>query len=88
MLPPPPGTLDLNVFGFMESYEEGYSPNYIDDDSRYAFGRQPSAAVWNLARVADALTGTPFVADSEPDRDTWYRFRRKLRAGPEAPGHR
>ena len=34
-------TNDLNVFGFMEHFDGGYTPNQIDDESMYAFDAQP-----------------------------------------------
>ncbi|KNC87442.1 hypothetical protein SARC_00425 [Sphaeroforma arctica JP610] len=50
-------TLDLNVFGFQEAYDEAYVPNFIDDEARYAFGNQAHVMLWNLERLADALSG-------------------------------
>eukprot|EP00439_Symbiodinium_sp_Y106_P062844 s1112_g9.t1 len=61
-------TVDLNVFGFLSTFDPSWQPNYIDESARYAFGEQPDIARWNLQRIADALTGTYFVADREPDR--------------------
>ena len=59
-------TIDLNVFGWLERYDEEFVPNLIDTSSRYAYGAQPHVARWNLERVADAMTGTPFLTDREP----------------------
>ncbi|CAE7335547.1 selenoo1 [Symbiodinium natans] len=64
-------TVDLNVFGFLSTYDPTWQPNYIDETARYAFGEQPDIARWNLQRLADALTGTSFVSDREPDAQLW-----------------
>lgn len=64
-------TVDMNVYGFLASYDESWAPNHIDDDSRYAFGAQRDIAAWNLRRFADALTGTAFQGDREADATTW-----------------
>ena len=68
-------TIDLNVFGWLDRYDDAFTPNHIDEDRRYAFGAQPTIAVWNLQRLADAMTGTPFTADREADRESWTRER-------------
>ncbi|CAE7400065.1 selO [Symbiodinium sp. CCMP2456] len=64
-------TVDLNVFGFLSTFDPSWQPNYIDETARYAFGEQPEIARWNLQRIADALTGTSFVSDREPDAEIW-----------------
>ena len=64
-------TLDLNVYGFLSAYDPSWAPNHIDDEARYAFGKQRSIGRWNLERLADALTGTRFVTDTEADAATW-----------------
>ena len=66
-------TIDLNVFGWMEKFDPKFTPNLIDDEMRYAYGQQKSIARWNLERVADAMTGTPFLADGDPDRHQWFQ---------------
>jgi uncharacterized protein YdiU (UPF0061 family) len=64
-------TIDLNVFGFVNDYDVTFAPNLIDDEDRYAFGRQKDIGWWNLHRLKDALTGTPYVNDyrNEPSWD-------------------
>eukprot|EP00511_Aplanochytrium_stocchinoi_P010288 CAMPEP_0204860764 /NCGR_PEP_ID=MMETSP1348-20121228/831_1 /ASSEMBLY_ACC=CAM_ASM_000700 /TAXON_ID=215587 /ORGANISM="Aplanochytrium stocchinoi, Strain GSBS06" /LENGTH=633 /DNA_ID=CAMNT_0052009691 /DNA_START=209 /DNA_END=2111 /DNA_ORIENTATION=- len=64
-------TLDLNVFGWISNWNETYTPNFIDTEGRYAFGRQPEIALWNLQRLADALSGSRYTADSEYDASSW-----------------
>jgi len=64
-------TIDLNVYGFLSGYDPSYAPNHIDDESRYAFGAQPTIAWWNLRRLADALSGQVYEADREKDANSW-----------------
>ncbi|CAJ1383615.1 unnamed protein product, partial [Effrenium voratum] len=66
-------TVDLNVYGFLSKYDPAWAPNHIDDTARYAFGAQPEIAKWNLERLSDALTGTAFVMDREPDAGEWHQ---------------
>ena len=48
-------TIDYGPFGFMDDFDFGYVCNHSDREGRYAFGRQPSVALWNLTRFAEAL---------------------------------
>ncbi|HYI00730.1 protein adenylyltransferase SelO [Hyalangium sp.] len=48
-------TLDYGPFGFLDDFEPGFICNHSDDFGRYAFNKQPRIAVWNLARLAEAL---------------------------------
>lgn len=64
-------TVDLNVYGFIDSYDTRFAPNHIDDEKRYAYGRQQAIGAWNLERLADAFTGKPYKNDFSADRDTW-----------------
>ena len=49
-------TLDYGPFGFMDSYDPGFICNHSDHHGRYAFDRQPGIGLWNLGRLAQALT--------------------------------
>jgi serine/tyrosine/threonine adenylyltransferase len=49
-------TLDYGPFAFMETLDPGFTPNHSDPTGRYAFDRQPTIAVWNLAQLARALS--------------------------------
>jgi len=53
------------VFGFNDYRDQSWAPNFIDDENRYAFGKQADMAKWNLRRLANAFTGTPFFADGQ-----------------------
>jgi len=39
----------------METYNPGFICNHSDTQGRYSFEKQPSVALWNLHRLADAL---------------------------------
>ncbi len=49
-------TIDYGPYGWIDNFDGGWTPNTTDAQGRrYAFGRQPGIARWNLARLADAL---------------------------------
>ena len=48
-------TIDYGPCAFMESYDSATVYSSIDTGGRYAYGNQPAAAQWNLARLAEAL---------------------------------
>jgi serine/tyrosine/threonine adenylyltransferase len=48
-------TIDYGPCAFMEAYDPLKVFSSIDLYGRYAYGNQPSAAHWNLARLAEAL---------------------------------
>jgi len=48
-------TIDYGPFSFMETYNPGFVCNHSDTQGRYSFEKQPSVALWNLHRLADAL---------------------------------
>ena len=37
-------TIDVNVYGFINNYDPSFTPNFIDDQGRYAFGQQSTIA--------------------------------------------
>ena len=49
-------TLDYGPFGFLDSYDPGFICNHSDHSGRYAFDQQPGIGLWNLGRLAQALT--------------------------------
>jgi uncharacterized protein YdiU (UPF0061 family) len=86
-------TIDYGPCAFMDSYHPDTVYSSIDRMGRYAYGKQPSIAHWNLAGLANALL--PLIADDQdsavalateviqtfPDRfEHFYRagLRRKL----------
>ncbi|MGA2047020.1 MAG: protein adenylyltransferase SelO [Terracidiphilus sp.] len=48
-------TIDYGPCAFMEAYDPSTVFSSIDAQGRYAYGNQPRAALWNLARLAEAL---------------------------------
>jgi uncharacterized protein YdiU (UPF0061 family) len=48
-------TIDYGPCAFMEAYNPVMVYSSIDQQGRYAYGNQPHAAHWNLARLAEAL---------------------------------
>ncbi|WP_188578444.1 protein adenylyltransferase SelO [Azorhizobium oxalatiphilum] len=57
-------TIDYGPCAFLDTYEPTKVFSSIDQFGRYAFGNQPRIAVWNLARLAEALL--TLIAD-DPD---------------------
>ena len=56
-------TLDYGPFQFMDGYDPGHICNHSDSHGRYAFGRQPQVAYWNLYCLAQALL--PLTEDQD-----------------------
>ena len=49
-------TIDYGPYGWLEEYDPRWTPNTTDlPGRRYAFGRQPEIAEWNLAQLGSAL---------------------------------
>jgi uncharacterized protein YdiU (UPF0061 family) len=48
-------TIDFGPCAFMDIYDPAAVFSSIDRQGRYAYGNQPHAAVWNLARFAETL---------------------------------
>jgi len=57
-------TIDYGPYGWVDNFDPGWTPNTTDaGGKRYAFGRQPGIAQWNLARLGDALATLGLDAD-------------------------
>jgi serine/tyrosine/threonine adenylyltransferase len=48
-------SFDYGPWRFLPTYEPGFTAAYFDHTGLYAFGRQPGAVQWNLARLAETL---------------------------------
>jgi serine/tyrosine/threonine adenylyltransferase len=49
-------TIDYGPYGWIDDYDLEWTPNTTDAQGRrYAFGRQPEIAQWNLVQLANAL---------------------------------
>lgn len=57
-------TIDYGPCAFMDTYDPKTVFSSIDHGGRYAYGRQPQIAAWNLARLAEALLP---LLDPEPE---------------------
>jgi uncharacterized protein YdiU (UPF0061 family) len=60
-------TIDYGPYGWIDNFDRNWTPNTTDyARRRYAFGRQPQIALWNLACLANALqTIIPSVSELE-----------------------
>ena len=56
-------TIDYGPCAFMEAFDPATVYSSIDTGGRYAYGNQPAAAEWNLARLAEALL--PLIHDDQ-----------------------
>jgi uncharacterized protein YdiU (UPF0061 family) len=54
-------TIDFGPCAFMDAYDSSAVFSSIDRQGRYAYGNQPHAGVWNLARFAETLL--PIIDD-------------------------
>ncbi|MBV8818673.1 MAG: YdiU family protein [Acidobacteriaceae bacterium] len=48
-------TIDYGPCAFLDEYDPNAVWSFIDRDGRYAYGNQPSIALWNLTRFAECL---------------------------------
>ena len=48
-------SFDYGPWRFLPSYQPQFTAAYFDETGRYAFGRQPEALLWALARFAETL---------------------------------
>ncbi|GHA80782.1 protein adenylyltransferase SelO [Pontibacter akesuensis] len=57
-------TIDYGPYSFVDNYDLNFTPNTTDlPGKRYAFGKQPSIAYWNLSRLASAIA--PLLSGTE-----------------------
>ena len=61
-------TIDYGPCAFMEAYNPATVFSSIDHGGRYAYVNQPRAALWNLARLAEALL--PVLAEEAGSEET------------------
>jgi len=50
-------TLDYGPYGFLDDYQPEFICNHSDHQGRYSFENQPMVGLWNLNRLAHALSG-------------------------------
>ena len=56
-------TIDYGPFQFMDGFDPGHICNHSDHHGRYAYGRQPNIAYWNLYCLGQALL--PLIGDQD-----------------------
>lgn len=72
-------TIDYGPCAFLDTYDPGRTFSSIDEGGRYAFANQPRIALWNLARLAEAVL--PLV-DPDEKRAAEILTTRLERFGP------
>jgi uncharacterized protein YdiU (UPF0061 family) len=58
-------TIDYGPCAFLDAYDPGRAFSSIDRGGRYAFANQPRIALWNCARLAEALL--PLIGDDQDE---------------------
>ena len=56
-------TIDYGPFQFMDGFDPGHICNHSDHQGRYAYGKQPNVAYWNLFCLAQAIA--PLIDDQD-----------------------
>jgi uncharacterized protein YdiU (UPF0061 family) len=68
-------TIDYGPYGWLESFDPGWTPNTTDAATRrYRYGAQPQVAQWNLVQLANAVV--PLTGDPEPFQAAIDRYAR------------
>jgi uncharacterized protein YdiU (UPF0061 family) len=66
-------TIDYGPYGWLDSYDPGWTPNTTDAHGRrYRYEQQPAIAQWNLVRLAEAVL--PLFPDEAPLQEGLARF--------------
>jgi serine/tyrosine/threonine adenylyltransferase len=76
-------SFDYGPWRFLPYSDPSFTAAYFDENGLYAFGRQPSAALWNLGQLASCLTLVCEVGPLEAELgrfETLYKaaFRRRM----------
>jgi len=67
-------TIDYGPYSFVDDYDPSFTPNTTDlPGRRYAFGRQPAVAYWNLGCLANALS--PLFEETKELQEALDSFR-------------
>lgn len=65
-------TIDYGPYGFIEDYNPEYTPNHSDNFGRYSYQSQPGIALWNLNKLAVALSS---IIDGKQAQESLDNFR-------------
>ncbi|MDO6685646.1 MULTISPECIES: protein adenylyltransferase SelO [unclassified Agarivorans] len=68
-------TIDYGPYGFLDDYNPGHICNHSDHYGRYAFNQQPGVGLWNLQRLAQALSDYVPSNQAEP---LWMRYQQTI----------
>lgn len=49
-------TLDYGPYGFIDHFDQDHICNHSDREGRYSLGNQPAIGMWNIERLAEALS--------------------------------
>ncbi len=71
-------TIDYGPYGFMDRFDPAWICNHSDHTGRYAFMQQPGIGLWNLGRLARALTPLAPEADLVAGLELYQREVAKL----------
>jgi uncharacterized protein YdiU (UPF0061 family) len=50
-------TIDYGPYGWLDIYDESWTPNTSDGLPRYSYGQQPNVGAWNMTRLGQTLYG-------------------------------
>jgi len=68
-------TIDYGPYGWLEDYDPYWTPNTTDAGGRrYAYGKQPEIAQWNLLQLANAIY--PLVEDATGLENALQNYRK------------
>lgn len=70
-------SFDYGPWRFLPYSDPSFTAAYFDETGLYAFGRQPSAALWNLSQLAECLT---LVSETGPLEGALATFEPEYRA--------
>ena len=71
-------TFDFGPYRFLPHSDPGFTAAYFDEYGLYAFGRQPTAALWNLQQLAGTVT---MVAETEALTEALRTFETHYQTG-------
>jgi uncharacterized protein YdiU (UPF0061 family) len=69
-------SFDYGPWRFAPVYDPQFTAAYFDQSGLYAFGRQPGAIGWNLARLAECLLPMIGLAEAEKALDVYHEHAR------------
>ncbi|WP_432464023.1 MULTISPECIES: protein adenylyltransferase SelO [unclassified Agarivorans] len=68
-------TIDYGPYGFLDDFNPRHICNHSDHHGRYAFDQQPAVGLWNLQRLAQALSD---YVPSHQSEALWLRYQRVI----------